>query len=338
MMLIPESNDQFFFTALFSNLGLSLDPPHEVDIPQAAAAAGGTRVSLATSMDNLNTSQLDPQEKLPPPVPPQYIVFLDKKDIIIGTVGKSKKQIAEKAIYGLQVHPSKGFDRSIYSCHGGGNFQIGVVYQRELKCGLDGSYKYRAQADYAEYAKDLKYQEFRDIVSALGAQSITLRDDMRGGAQWKGSLGLSAGMGSLDSRGGQGQDTSSSFETNIEFARPFKFQVVTKDTVNLANYEYRDEWKYIVEGRLRPGPIKKIVQNIRFESDVHANLLVSLKVREVGLEVGGDYERTKGYTKCYEVTFFCPDDPEWAPPPLVSPSSVTTSQSSSSTLPISPST
>lgn len=251
----------------------------------------------------------DPAPLLPV-VPAQFIVFLDKKDIVIGSIPgvKSKKQIAEKAIYGLQVHPSKGFDRSIYSCHGGGNFQTGVVYQREFKCGPNGQYKYRAQADYAEYAKDLKYQEFRDIVSALGAKSINLSEDTQGGSKHNASVRVTGLFANADGRGGRREDSSRKVETSIEFSRPPAYQLVTTSTVKLADYEYRDEWKYIVEGRLRPGPVKKIVQNIRFESDVAANLLVSLKVKEVGLEVGGDYERTKGFTKSYEVHFFCPED------------------------------
>lgn len=266
-----------------------------------------------------------------PVVPAQYIVFLEPKDMF-NMVFKSKKEKMIQAIDGLQVYPTD-FDKSIYACHGGGNFQIGVVYQREFRCGRDGRYKYRIQADYAEY----KYLEFRDIVSALGAQSIKLLNDTQGSVQKKVTATLSASLVGLGVNRGKTNDTTTTIETSIEFSRPPKYQVVTKDTVNLANYEFRDEWQYIVDSRMRLGPMKKFVQNIHFESDVATNALVALKVKEVGLEVGGDYERTKGYTKSYEVTFFCPDDPEWAPPSPMSPSSGTTSQSSSSTLPISPS-
>lgn len=312
-------------------LGLLLDEPHD----QECAAEHQLGSSQLRPEENNNPSEPNsplPPEMLPPPVPARYIVLLNSEDRQLQKSGKSTKEKAEKAIYGLQVHPAEDFDRSLYICHGGGNFQTGVVYQREFKCGRDGRYKYRAQVDYAEYAKDLKYQEFRDIVSALGAQSIKLLDDSQGSVQKKGSATVSVGSIGLGASGGKAKDTTTTVETCIEFSRPPMYQVVTKDTVDLANYEYGDEWQYILDGRVRPGPMKKVVQSIHFESDVEANAQVSIMVKAVKLEVGGERERTKGYTKTYEVTFFCPDDPEWSSQSQVSPSTLATPQSSSKKL------
>lgn len=250
-----------------------------------------------------------PQAANAPVLPPKYIVFL-KKEAFETQFGQSQT-LAEKArqnIYGLQTFRADIFDRSSFVC-ADDEFQTGVVYQRLLKCNVGEPYRYTAQARFAQHKKDLKVEEFVEVLGLLGAKSINLKEEILGDLEQSGHFGGSAwSYASFRGTASRARKHARTTDANYVNSRPAVYQPPTETTVNLADYYYQNEWRRLINSRLLPNARKQMVLTVRIATEMGDSMDFSLTIQGAGLDAGGDYKCTSKFDQVYDVQFWCPED------------------------------
>lgn len=272
-------------------------------------------VSILPPLQNLSSAERPSTplpSPLPPVLPPKYIVFL-KKEAFETQFGDSQT-LAEKArqnIYGLQTFRADIFDRSSFVC-ADDEFRPGVVYQRLLMCKDGESYRYTAQARFADCKKKLKVDEFVEVLGLLGAKSINLKEEISGDLEQSGHFGCSAwSYASFRGSASRARKHARTTDANYVHTRPAVYQPPTETTVNLADYYYQDEWRRLIKSRLLPNAREQMFETVRIATEMTDSINFSLTIKQAGLDVGGDYKRTSKFDQIYEVHFWCPKD--WLP-------------------------